>query len=293
MKRAQPEAVEIPGLDVAKAKRYSRTKLVVLLLSTLWSVVRLAWFASDRRAARLKASIARGVPDRRLAAPAFFALTMALSWLSSLPVAYVGGHQVERRFGLTKQSTGGWLGDQAKGLLLGLLLADATADGGLRGHPAATARLVADHRRRVGAAHRGAQQSGSGAVDAAVQPVPTAARRDAGRQSSGSGGAQRRANQRRLRDGHEPAERETERHVHRAGQHQANRARRYAAGGVFPRRGRGSGRSRAGASGPRRHLAIDRIRSGRGVRDGLAALPNRAACGTADPRANRGERGRR
>ena len=122
MKRAQPEVVKIPGLDVAKAKRYSRTKLAVLLLSTLWTVVRLAWFASDRRAARLKASIASGLPDRRLAAPAFFALTMVLSWLSGLPVAYFGGHEVERRFGLTKQSTGGWLGDQAKGLLLGVLL---------------------------------------------------------------------------------------------------------------------------------------------------------------------------
>jgi STE24 endopeptidase len=122
MKRARLEAVEIPGLDVAKAKRYSRTKLAVLLLSTLWSVARLAWFASDRRAARLKASIARGVPDGRLTAPAFFTVTMAFSWLSSLPVAYVAGYQVERRFGLTKQSTSGWLGDQAKALLLGLLL---------------------------------------------------------------------------------------------------------------------------------------------------------------------------
>jgi STE24 endopeptidase len=122
MKRARLEAVEIPGLDVAKAKRYSRTKLAVLLLSTLWSVARLAWFASDRRAARLKASIARGVPDGRLTAPAFFTVTMAFSWVSSLPVAYVAGYQVERRFGLTKQSTSGWLGDQAKALLLGLLL---------------------------------------------------------------------------------------------------------------------------------------------------------------------------
>src|ERR687897_111947 len=122
MKKAELEAVEIPGLDVARAKRYSRTKLAVLLLSTLWSVARLAWFASDRRAARLKASILRGIPDARLAAPAFFTVTMALSWLSSLPVAYIGGYEVERRFGLTKQSTGGWLGDQAKGLLLGLLL---------------------------------------------------------------------------------------------------------------------------------------------------------------------------
>jgi STE24 endopeptidase len=122
MTRAQPEAVEIPGLDVTRAKRYSRTKLAVLLLSTLWSVARLAWFASDRRAARLNASIAGRVPDRRLSAPAFFTATVALSWLSSLPVAYAGNYQVERRFGLTKQSTGGWLGDQAKGLLLGMLL---------------------------------------------------------------------------------------------------------------------------------------------------------------------------
>jgi STE24 endopeptidase len=122
MKKSQPERIEIPGLDVAKAKRYSRTKLAMLLLSTLWNLARFVWFASDRRAARLKASIANGLPDRRLAPAAFFALSALLSWFSSLPVDYFGGHAVERRFGLTKQSTGGWLGDQAKGLLLGVLL---------------------------------------------------------------------------------------------------------------------------------------------------------------------------
>jgi STE24 endopeptidase len=122
MKRTEPGAIEIPGLDVAKAKRYSRTRLVVLLLSTLWTLVRLAWFASDRRAARLDASIAGRLPHRRLAAPTFFAVTMTLSWLSGLPVAFLGDHEVERRFGLTKQSAGGWLGDQTKSLLVGALL---------------------------------------------------------------------------------------------------------------------------------------------------------------------------
>ena len=122
MTNAQQARIEIPGLDVAKAKRYSRTKLAVLLLSTLWSVARLMWFASDRRAARLRGAVASGLPDKRLATPAFLALTAALSWLSSLPVAYVGGHQVERRFGLTRQTSGGWLSDQLKGLLLGVLL---------------------------------------------------------------------------------------------------------------------------------------------------------------------------
>ncbi|HEX2282810.1 MAG TPA: M48 family metallopeptidase [Thermomicrobiales bacterium] len=122
MKKSQLEPIEIPDLDVAKAKRYSRTKLAVLLLSTLWSVAQYVWFASDRRATRLKETIATSLPDRRLTPAAFFAVTAALSWLASLPIAYIGGHEVERRFGLTKQPAGGWLGDQAKGLLLGVLL---------------------------------------------------------------------------------------------------------------------------------------------------------------------------
>ena len=122
MTTADTDSIEIPGLDVAKAKRYSRTRLVVLLVSTLWSVARLAWFASDRRALRCKESLDRWLPDRRLTAPMFFALTTALSWLSALPVSYAGGHAVERRFGLTKQSTRGWFADQVKGLLVGVLL---------------------------------------------------------------------------------------------------------------------------------------------------------------------------
>ncbi|HLL49363.1 MAG TPA: hypothetical protein VK356_01735, partial [Thermomicrobiales bacterium] len=122
MTLAETDTIEIPGLDVAKAKRYSRTRLAVLVVSTLWSVVRLALFASDRRALRLKETVARGVPDQRLVGPVFLALITILSWLSSLPISYFGGHAVERHFGLTKQSTGSWFGDQAKGLLLGVLL---------------------------------------------------------------------------------------------------------------------------------------------------------------------------
>jgi hypothetical protein len=96
MTMSDTDPIEIPGLDVVKAKRYSRTRLAVLGVSTLWSVARLSWFASDRRALRLKESIERAVPDKRLTAPAFFALATVLSWLSSLPISYFGGHAVER-----------------------------------------------------------------------------------------------------------------------------------------------------------------------------------------------------
>lgn len=122
MASRRPEPIEIPGLDIPKAKRYSRTRLAVLLASTLWSVARLAWFASDRRALRLRSSVAARVPDPRLTTPVFVVIITLLSWLSGLPSAFLGGYVVERRFGLTRQPVRGWLGDQAKGLLLAVTL---------------------------------------------------------------------------------------------------------------------------------------------------------------------------
>ena len=59
------ERPPIPGLDLALAKRYSRVRLTVLALSTLWTMARLGWFASDRRAARLKPMlVSKGERDR-------------------------------------------------------------------------------------------------------------------------------------------------------------------------------------------------------------------------------------
>lgn len=114
--------IDIPGLDVPKAKRYSRTKLAVLLVSTIWGLAQVAWLARDRRSARLKSGIAARVPDARLAAPAYFAALTAGSWLASLPVGLLGGWLVERRFGLSKQPLRGWFADELKGLGVALAL---------------------------------------------------------------------------------------------------------------------------------------------------------------------------
>lgn len=120
MTSRRSEPVSIPGLDIPRAKRYGRTRLAVLLASTAWSVARLVWFASDRRASRLEGALALKAPDRRLTAPGFVAIWTALSWCSSLPAAFLGGYVVERHFGLTKQPVRGWLTDQVKDLLLAL-----------------------------------------------------------------------------------------------------------------------------------------------------------------------------
>ncbi|MBA3643916.1 MAG: hypothetical protein H0W59_07615, partial [Chloroflexia bacterium] len=112
-RRAAP--VEIPGLDVAKAKRYNRTKLRLLIVSLVWSVAKMIWLARGQRSRRLQQRTATLVPDARLAGPAFFGIATILSWLSSLPLDYLAGHRVERRYDLTKQTDASWLGDQIKG----------------------------------------------------------------------------------------------------------------------------------------------------------------------------------
>ena len=120
---------DIPGLDIAKAKRYSRTKLALLVGSVAWSASQKLWLARGRRAVRLRSRITESVPDERLATPAFFGVTTTLSWLAGLPLGLLGGWVVERRFGLSKQPLRGWIGDELKGLGLALLLQPALLSG--------------------------------------------------------------------------------------------------------------------------------------------------------------------
>ena len=119
--RKQP-AVEIPGLDVAKAKRYSRTRLGLFVVSVAWGAAQMLWLARKGRATRLRAAAGAVVPDRRLAGPVFFGATTVLSWLAGLPLGLVGGWLVERRFGLSKQPLRGWFADELKGLGVALAL---------------------------------------------------------------------------------------------------------------------------------------------------------------------------
>lgn len=116
------EPVVIPGLDIPKAKRYSRVRLGLLGASLAWSVGSMAWLARQQRAKRLQQRIAEVMPDERLVAPAFLATVGAGSWLAGLPLAYVSGLAVERAFGLTKQSTPDWFVEQVKGLAVGTAL---------------------------------------------------------------------------------------------------------------------------------------------------------------------------
>ena len=116
------EPIVIPGLDIPRAKRYSRIRLGLLGASLAWSVGSMAWLARQQRSKRLQQRIAEVVPDDRLTAPAYLATISAGSWLAGLPLAYVSGLVVERAFGLTKQSTPAWFAEQVKGFAVGTAL---------------------------------------------------------------------------------------------------------------------------------------------------------------------------
>ena len=111
---------DLPGYDVSRAKRYSRTRLAVSLAGSAFSLTRSVWFARSGRSARLRTWAMDSTPHP-VAADAVYLLTEGIgSWLAAMPVSYVGGHAIERRYGLTKQSSAGWMGDQLKGLVVGV-----------------------------------------------------------------------------------------------------------------------------------------------------------------------------
>ena len=115
-------ARDLPGVDVRRAKRYSRVRLGILGASAAWSLTRMTAFVFSGASATVRSRIERAVPHRALVAPAYVATTTAAAWLSRLPLAYAGGYRVERAFDLTKQTPRDWLIEELKGFGLGVAL---------------------------------------------------------------------------------------------------------------------------------------------------------------------------
>jgi STE24 endopeptidase len=115
-------ARDLPGFDVARAKRYARIRLAVGAGAAALSIARALWFARSGASARLRTLAEHAAPRPTLAAPLYVATEAVAGWLAAIPIAYWGGYRVERAFGLTKQTNEQWVADQAKALGVGLAL---------------------------------------------------------------------------------------------------------------------------------------------------------------------------
>jgi STE24 endopeptidase len=116
-------------LNEDKATRYHRLRRRADLLGTAAAgVVLLGLVASGgaHRIRELAAALSQWVPERLNDGVMVLVVTivvMLVLALVELPFAYYQGFRLEHRYGLSTQSFGHWLSDQAKGVLLGLALA--------------------------------------------------------------------------------------------------------------------------------------------------------------------------
>ena len=127
-----------------KATRYHRLRRRADLLGSAAAgvvLLGLTWSGGSHRLRELAAAISQWVPEGLNDAVMVILLTvlvMLILQLVELPFAFYQGYQLEHRYGLSTQSTGHWLSDQGKGMLLGAgvaVLGSSVVFGALRNWP--------------------------------------------------------------------------------------------------------------------------------------------------------------
>ncbi len=111
-----------------KATRYHRLKRRSEVAGLLWSAVCFSAFLLTG-AAKLLADTANAMTrgSLLLAVPLMVLGLVLAHGLGALPLAWFGGYRLERRYGLSHQTLGGWLGDHLKAAGVGLVLATGGA----------------------------------------------------------------------------------------------------------------------------------------------------------------------
>ena len=99
--------------QLAEAKRYGREQLGVSLADKLLDLVYLA-LAALLLARPLDAWLAALVPNDYLRLVALYAVVILLYECISFPLSFYGGHVLELRYGLSRQSFARWLGRHFK-----------------------------------------------------------------------------------------------------------------------------------------------------------------------------------
>ena len=121
-------------MNIDKAVRYHRLKRRAGVGATLLSAVMLVALLLTGGSIWLRnlaAAVTIASPDTQStpAAIALYVLLLCALWqVLTLPVAYYSGVVLEGRYGLTLQTTQGWLRDQLKGIIVFVALAIAAAE---------------------------------------------------------------------------------------------------------------------------------------------------------------------
>ncbi|MGB8030705.1 MAG: M48 family metallopeptidase [Terracidiphilus sp.] len=114
------QAYTLPPDKLEKAIQLSRIRNILSITGSVWGLVFL-WLTLATRTWAVVERWAEGISGRRwIQGAIFFAAYLMIAALAGLPLDWIGEHY-ERNYGISVQSWGGWIGDEAK--LLGLTLA--------------------------------------------------------------------------------------------------------------------------------------------------------------------------
>src|SRR6185295_17906660 len=108
--------------ETARARVYHRRQLALSLLGLVLSVAYLLLLIETRAAAHLARHVARWTTAWWLELAVVVIVLAGAYRLLTLPLQWLGGYWLPRRYGLLHQSLGRWLWDAAKAALIGAAL---------------------------------------------------------------------------------------------------------------------------------------------------------------------------
>ena len=118
-----------------KATRYHRLRRQASVASVLWRVLLLGgltatgWSVALRDVAERTAGVAAAGTWHTMATVLVFVVLLTLlNEVAGLPLGFYSGFYLERQYELSRETLRGWLVDQAKSLVLGLVLGAAAAE---------------------------------------------------------------------------------------------------------------------------------------------------------------------
>ncbi len=118
---AQSQDVQVPPLT-ARMRRYSYTGYALYFLGTAYGLLLLWGLLATGLSARLRDMAERLVRPRFLALLVYSLLFSLVLAALDFPLMFYGGFWLQHAYGLSHQSLGGWLSDQATSQILGVAI---------------------------------------------------------------------------------------------------------------------------------------------------------------------------
>jgi len=105
-----------------RAIHYSRTHEWLVLVGALYGALLSLLALVTGSSARVRQRADHIAPDKLGPVAPYGAVAMLASFLASLPLSYFEGYTIEHRYGLSNQTRRAWLGEQLKGLGIGMVI---------------------------------------------------------------------------------------------------------------------------------------------------------------------------